>query len=57
MKLYIYYNADLGENGTDFVGALCDSLEGDQDEILALFDRDYSYNDYSCSFVSPVANN
>ena len=55
MKLYIYDNELLGDDGTEFNDNSCvDCINCDTaDECLAKFEADYGSNDYTASFNAP----
>lgn len=52
-ELYVYDNTLLGDNGADFNDSSCvDCIYADSaEECLAIFEGNYSSNDYSMSFV------
>ena len=54
ITLYVYENALLGDNGTNFNDAsLVDEISGfnNEDEALHAFEELYGSNDYSASFT------
>lgn len=53
IKLYVYENEKLGDNGNDFSDdSIVDCIYCDTpDECIAKFEADYGDNNYTASFV------
>lgn len=54
MKIYVFDNEMLGDDGTKFAAALCDEHEAEtEQELFSWFEEKYGGNDFTCSFVAP----
>ena len=54
MKLYVFNNELLGDDGTEFAAALCGEIEAETDaDCFAKFEDEFGRNDFSASFSAP----
>jgi hypothetical protein len=54
MKLYVFDNELLGDDGTEFSAALCDEIEAEtEEECFNKFESEFGSNDFLASFSAP----